>query len=420
MDNKIYTVAILGVGARGGDVYGRILKTLTERFKIVSLCDLRRERLDMYGPEFSVPENARFESEQEFFKEKRADILIVATQDADHVRHAISAFELGYDVLLEKPITDSKEECERILAAQKKSGSKALVCHVLRYAPAFLKAKELIESGIIGQLVTINALERVGYWHQAHSFVRGNWRSTEYTAPMILAKCCHDLDLLQFYAKSKCKSISSIGDLAYFKKENAPEGSADRCTECKLVDTCPYSAKKIYIDAWKDAECPSDTWPFNVISPAPNTEQNLWHAIKDGSYGRCAFQCDNNVVDHEITQMTFENGVKATLTMMGFTKEGGRRIHFFGTLGEIVLEELEESITIRLFGKETTVIDMSVDNVGGYYHGGGDVGLINSLYDAISGKTNAATSLEASIESHLMGVYAEFSRLEGGKTINIR
>ena len=187
MSEKIFSAAILGVGARGGDVYGRIMASMPDKFKIVSLCDLKKERISFYGEEFGVAEDARFQTEEEFFEKKRADVLIVATQDADHVRHAIKGFELGYDILLEKPITDSKKECERLLAAQKKYGGKALVCHVLRYAPAFTKAYEILESGAIGKLICIEALERVGYWHQAHSFVRGNWRSTKYTAPMILS-----------------------------------------------------------------------------------------------------------------------------------------------------------------------------------------------------------------------------------------
>ena len=419
MSNRIFTVAILGVGARGADVYGRIMANQPDKFKIVSLCDLREERLSVFGKEFGVSEDNRFTNEESFFERKRADALIIATQDADHVRHAIRAFELGYDVLLEKPITDSEKECKRLLAAQKKYNRKALVCHVLRYAPAFVKSFELIEKGEIGRLVCIDALERVGYWHQAHSFVRGNWRSTDYTAPMILAKCCHDLDLLQYYAKSKCKSISSVGDLTYFTSENAPEGAADQCVSCKHSDSCPYSAKKIYIDMWKENGSPEDTWPYNIIAQAPLDEDKLLHSIKTTPYGRCVYRCDNNVVDHEITEINFENGVKANLTMTAFTYRGGRRLHFFGTLGELILEEENDTLTLNRFGKESEVIDISIKNTGGYSHGGGDINLILEFYDVLCGKENASTSLEASLESHLMGIYAEKSRLRCGKKYSV-
>ena len=416
---KIYTVAIIGVGARGADAYGWQINDAKDRFNIVALCDLRQERLERYGNRWNVPENARFTDENEFFKEKRADLLLVSTQDKDHVRHCLKGFALGYDIMTEKPLTDKKEECEMLLDAQKKSGKKALVCHVLRYAPAFVKAAEIINSGAIGKLVAINALERVGYWHQAHSYVRGNWRNTNSSAPMILAKCCHDLDLLQYYAKSKCESISSVGDLVYFKKENAPEGAAERCTDCKYVDTCPYSAKHIYIDVWHNRNCPTDIWPYNVVSTPPHTEEKLYESIKTGPYGRCVYHCDNNVVDHQLTTMTFENGVKATLTMTGFTAPGGRRYHFHCTLGELVLDELESRLTIQKYGEEVQAIDLAELDDGGYAHGGGDYFLIQTLYDVLEGNVSAATSFDASIESHLMGIYAEESRLQGGKLMQV-
>ena len=294
-----------------------------------------------------------------------------------------------------------------------------MVCHVLRYAPAFVKAFEILKSGAIGELVSFDALERVCYWHQAHSFVRGNWRTTKYTAPIILAKCCHDLDLLQYYAGSKCKSISSLGDLMHFKPENAPADSSDRCVLCPRVDTCPYSAKRIYLDMWKSEEELSDTWPYNVIAQAPVDEKKLWNAIESGPYGRCVYKCDNDVVDHQLTQVLFENGVKANLTMMGLTANGGRRINFFGTMGELILEEETDTLTLKRFGEEVEVIDVSIKNVGGYYHGGGDVNLIEALYSMLSGNADPATSLEASVESHLMGIYAEKSRKCKGRKYSI-
>ncbi len=424
---KQFTVAILGVGARGGNVYGRLIKGFPEKFKIVSLCDTRKERLDAFGAEFCVSENARFLNEEEFFQEKRADLLVVATQDADHTRHCLKGFELGYDILTEKPLTDKEDECYALLEAQKKYGGKALVCHVLRYAPAFLKAAELIDEGKIGRLVAIDALERVTYWHQAHSYVRGNWRTTKHSAPMILAKCCHDLDLIQYYAKSKCKSVSSVGGLTYFTSENAPEGAAKRCLNCKYVESCPYSAKRLYLDRWNKVYRPEDYWPYNVLVQAPVTEEKLVKALEEGPYGRCVFYCDNDVVDHQLTQMSFENGVKASLTMTAFTTDDGselyglgRRMNFHGTLGEIVLDELSDSVTLMPYGEKEQVFKINALGDNGYGHGGGDFHLIRELYDALSGAQKSSTSLEASIESHLMGICAEKSRLKEGELIYLR
>ena len=218
---KQFTVAILGVGARGGNVYGRLIAGFPEKFKIVALCDIRQERLDAFGKEFNVKEENRFTDEKEFFKEKRADLLVIATQDQDHVRNCLQAFEKGYDILMEKPITDNKEECKAVLAAQKKYGCKALICHVLRYAPAFLKAAELIETGKIGRLVAIDALERVTYWHQAHSYVRGNWRTTKHSRPRPYPILCRlkmqngvlrwRIDLLQCRQRARRRGKTLLG-----------------------------------------------------------------------------------------------------------------------------------------------------------------------------------------------------------------
>lgn len=415
--NTIKTVAILGVGARGADAYGSLINEMTDKFKIVSLCDFRQDRLDRFSKVFNVAKELCFTDENEFFKEKRADLIIIATLDSDHVRHCLKAFEKGYDVMLEKPITGKREECKMLLEAQKKYGCKALVCHVLRYAPAFLKVAELINNGEIGRLVCIEALERVAYWHQAHSYVRGNWRNTKTTTPMIIAKCCHDLDLLQYYAKSKCTSVSSIGELTYFRKENQPEGAADRCVNCKYADTCVYSAKDYYIDRWERVGCPKDIWPYNVVVDVPHTKEKLQKAMENGPYGRCVFACDNDAVDHQYVQMTFDNGVKASLTMTAFTSTPGRRMYFHGTLGEIILEEVNETISIHKYGQERRTIDVKMLCEKGYGHGGGDFGLVSSLYDFLEGKADASTSLEHSIESHLMGICAEESRLQGGKLV---
>ena len=419
MKNGIYTVAILGVGARGGDIYGNLLAEQSGRFKITALCDLRTERLERFGKKFKVEKGALFTDEKEFFKRKRADLLVVATQDADHARHAEAGFSLGYDILLEKPVTDSKQACTDILVKQKETGRKALVCHVLRYAPAFLKTAELIDGGVIGKLVLINALERVSYWHQAHSYVRGNWRTEKESAPMILAKCCHDLDLLQFYAKSRCLNVSSVGGLTFFTESNAPEGSAARCTDCKYITSCPYSAQTIYVTNWEKKGKPEDAWPYNIVAEAPLTKDKLIFAIQNGPYGRCVFRCDNDVTDHQIVTMQFENGVKAELTMTAFTAGGGRRYHFFGTYGDIVLEMANETITVNRFGKEPEVIDVSLLTENEYGHGGGDRFLIDTLYDVLEGKEVAATSLADSIESHLMGISAEESRKNNGKLVYV-
>ena len=414
MESTVKTVAVIGCGARGCGTYARIMKgSFSDRFRVVALCDVKPELLERYGEIHEVPEEDRFTDETVFFEKKRADLLLVCTQDADHTRMIIKGLSLGYDILAEKPLTASRKDCRALLAAQKKYGGKVLVCHVLRYAPAFRKVAELLDAGEIGKLAAIEATEQVWYPHQAHSFVRGNWRNSKETSPMIIAKCCHDLDLLQYYAGSRCRSISSVGDLSWFKPENAPEGAADRCTECPHIDTCPYSAKRIYIDRWKNYP---DSWFSYIIAfERPLTEEALEKAIQDGPYGRCVYHCDNDVVDHQMTTMTFENGVKATLTMTAFTANGGRIMSFYGSLGEIVLNEDENTVKLMKFGEEPQVWKISELVTSGSGHGGGDYGLVAELADMVDGNAPARTSLAASIESHLMAICAEESRLAGGK-----
>lgn len=417
MTKNKFTVAIIGVGGRGGYAYGTLISQLPDQFEIVALCDINTEKLSYFSKKFNVAQQNLFVDEDEFFQKKRADVLIIATQDKDHVRHATKAFRLGYDILLEKPITDNREEMQELLALQKETGCKALVCHVLRYAPAFMKAAELLESGVIGRLVSINAIEQVGYFHQAQAYVRGYWRKAENSTPMILAKCSHDLDLLQFYANSTCESLSSVGDLTYFTAENAPAGATERCLDCPHQNTCPFSAKTQYLDNWLRDR--TDTYPYNVPCHAPITEEKMRAALQNTIYGKCVFRCDNDVVDHQITQMAFQNGVKATLTMTAFTRHSGRRMEFFGTNGQITLDEVRDFIRVGVFGEPEYEMKISDLLPPATLHGGGDHGIVHTLYDMLTGKALEKTALVHSAESHLMGIAAEESRKAGGKLVYV-
>ncbi|MCQ2787254.1 MAG: Gfo/Idh/MocA family oxidoreductase [Bacilli bacterium] len=415
---KKIKVAIIAGGSRGINAYGTLMKQ-GEKFQVVSVCDCRDVRLALAKKEFSIPNNLLFKNENDFFKKKLADVCVVATQDQDHVRHAIKAMSLGYDVLLEKPITPSKKECLHLLDAQKKYKKKVIVCHVLRYAPAYLEVAKLIDKGTIGELIDIDALEQVVYWHQAHSFVRGNWHSSKETSPMILAKCCHDMDLLQYYAKSRCKCLSSMGALDFFNKKHQPKGASNRCQTCKYIDSCAYSAKNIYLKLWKERGSPKNAWPFNVTCTTyPLTEKNIKKAYENNEYGQCVFTCKNDVVDHQQTIMTFENGVTANLCMTAFTGRSGRIYKFHGTYGEIDLDEEKQEVIIKRFGeKEVTKPFAKIMKKDNFGHGGGDVGLVNALYDIITNKNDAATTLASSVESHLMCFAAEESRLKNGQVI---
>lgn len=424
--NKIITVSIIGCGARGGIAYGQYIDTLKDKYRIVSLCDIDPVRLNKFGNMFGVSPENRFLKEEEFWKEKRSDLLLVCTLDRLHVPMAEKGLKLGYDLLLEKPISDDPSELRNLLSVANESGRRVVVCHVLRYTAMMRKIKNLLDAGSIGQLVSVDHTENVVFWHEAHSYVRGNWHSKEETTSMIMAKCCHDLDLLQYFIGSRCKSVSSMGDLRYFKKENAPAGCADRCSQCKYEDTCVYSAKRIYIEQWKNVGCPENEFPFNLVTDAfPTTEEALEKAVKESRYGKCVFKCDNDVVDNQTTIMQFENGVTATLKMEAFVKYGGRDIRFFGTEGELELRENENTIVLKKYFGGDTVWKISelVDELGGQgagAHGGGDHRMIDNLYSILTNQNQAPeTSLEKSIESHYMAIAAEESRMQGGKLVEL-
>lgn len=423
MSGKIVRIAIAGVGSRGKNAYGLELLNMKDRAKVVAVADIDPERLALAGDAHGVPDEMRFPSAEAMLAmPKLADAMLVCTQDRQHVPHAVAALKKGYDVMMEKPISPKLEDLQEITKVSRENGRRVVVCHVLRYTPFFQTIKKTIDSGVLGEIVSIQALENVRYWHQAHSFVRGNWRREEDTSPMILAKCCHDLDYLVWLCGKKCERVSSYGSLMYFKKSNAPEGAALRCTQgCKAKESCPYDAEKIYLTN-KDTGilCGNVEWPIDVLAENP-TEEKIRHAIETGPYGRCVFHCDNDVVDHQIVNMQMEGGASLSLTMSAFTSIGGRTIKVMGTLGDLWGDMHENRIRIGVFGKEPQVIDLGKEEKDFAGHGGGDRLLMEQFVDLMQGKEpdGTITTLETSVESHLVALAAEKSRLENGESIEI-
>ena len=414
---NLITVAVIGCGNRG-QCYTELILKKPEKFKVTAICDTSKTQLQNIKSLYSF-EADEFLDEDEFFKEKRADLLIISSPDRNHVRQAVAAMRLGYDLLLEKPISDSREELDALLNTQKETGKTVMVCHVLRYGAGYRKCKEILDSGVLGRLYSIDSSERVVYWHWAQAYVRGIWASLEKSLPAILAKCSHDLDLLQYYADSECDTLSSIGELGFFNRENAPKDSTDRCIDCPHIDTCPYSAKRIYIDRWIEQGRPRFMWPFyRACSTDPITEEGLYEGIRTGDFGRCAYKCPVDMVDHQFIQMQFKNGVKASHKMV-FGALPGRRIVFYCTLGELVFDERDDSITVMPFGKEPEVIGINAIIEGGHTHGGGDSQLVDELYGMLICENEVVTSLSRSVECHLMGIAADESRKLNGEIVKV-
>lgn len=419
---KRFSVAILGAGSRGS-MFGELMQKHRSQFEITAICDINPAQREKCKKLFKLEDSQIYADEEHFFDSRKADVLVIASFDKEHVRQCIRAMHLGYDVLMEKPISDSREELAALLQVQKETGRTVVICHELRYGAAYEKLSELLSAGVVGQLIAIDAMERVAYWHQAQAYVRIQSAFNDITHPTILAKCSHDLDLIQHYAGSRCETVSSVGGLGFFRKENAPEGSTERCVDCPHMEACPYSAKRVYIDGWKNNGRPEFAWPYNKVSlKKPTTEQDLYDGICTTYFGKCVFRCgiavNPHVVDHQLVQMKFENGVVATLKML-FAAEPGRRINLFGTHGEVLMDERVGTIEVRPYGEEKQVIDFSSLPGGSYGHGGGDDRLVDQLYAVLTHTEENRTSLAESVESHLMGISAEKSRLSGGLLVSV-
>lgn len=419
---KVFSVAILGAGNRGNNFCREMFKR-NDRYTIASVCDFNPKQIEKVRLWLDLPDECFFTDENEFFKEKRADVVVIATYDKYHVPQCLKALKLGYDVLLEKPISDDRNEINELLKVQKETGRSVTVCHELRYGPAFEKLYELICDGVVGKIMAIDATERVAYWHQAQAYVRIQSAYNDVTHPTILAKCSHDLDLVQHYARSRCSTVSSVGELRYFREENAPEDSTERCLDCPHVDTCAYSAKKIYLERWQKDGCPQEEWPYaKVTLKRPFDINDLIEGLNTTYFGKCAFKChvesNEHVVDNQIVQMKFENGISAVLKMV-FAAVPGRLINIFGTEGELLLDERRDHIEVFRYGEGREIIDFNTLIEGGHGHGGGDGRLLDELYNVLCGTAQNRTALSESVECHLMGIAAEESRLSGGSAVKV-
>lgn len=422
MKNRL-TVAIGGLGNRGLDTYAAELAKYPEEVKIVAVADIDVEKVKKAKLLYHIPEKYCFFSIEEMLEqEKLADFMVIATPDRLHVPPAMIALEKGYDLLLEKPISPDIEECKAITGLARKLNRKVVICHVLRYTPFYKKLKQIIDEGKVGEVVSIMAIENVGYYHQAHSFVRGNWRNSVESSPMILQKCCHDTDILTWLAGNTAKTVSSFGSTYLFKKEKAPQKAVHRCLDgCPVKDSCVFDAEKIYITDERTGVAAGNTgWPNTVLTISPSVK-TVYEALKTGPYGRCVYYCDNDVVDHQIVNINLENGATISLTMSGFTSEFTRYIKIMGTAGEIIGDMSSNLITYWPFGGSKQIIDVNKlsDNFSG--HGGGDAGLIREFLDYLLGKavSSSITSLDVSTDSHYIAMAAEESRLAEGKAISI-
>ena len=409
-------VAIIGFGSRGR-MFGNLIKN-DDTVKLVAVADTV-EASRMTGTEYGVPETMCFDSADSFFAQgKICDAVFICTQDAQHIEMTLKALELGYDICLEKPAAVNIEDCVLIRDTANKLGRKVMLTHVMRYAPFYQQIKQMIDNGILGEIVTLNQTENIAYWHFALSYVRGPWKKMADSSATIIAKCCHDLDIINWLIPAKCTSVSSYGNLYYFNRAHAPEGSADYCVDCapEVKESCLYNAYNVY---------PQRMNTSVVGGTARLKGRDIYKILdnKEDVIGRCVFRGDNDAIDNQVVNMIFDSGATAHLTMTAFSERCYRYVKVHGTKGEVYGDADEGILYLTEYGKPQQVIDVNkfTDRNLDDGHGGGDYFLYRDFIDYITlnSPSMTRTTIDDSIESHLIGFKAEESRLNGGIALKI-
>ena len=401
---------IIGLGGRSRAYLNALKEHFPDKFEVLAVAEPDKRKREAAIKEFNVPAGNAFETDTEFFKKPRlSDVAIIGTQDSLHYRETISAIEKGYDIILEKPISNKLSEILDIYECYKNHPEVSItVCHVLRYGKFFKKLKEIVDSKKFGNVVSIAHNENVGYYHFAHSYVRGHWNNSKTSGPLIMTKSCHDMDILLYLLGDKrCRTVSSVGELNYFCEKNFDTKTmAENCVDCPQKKTCAYSAVKIY------GSEKIKTVVFD-LSDAQKAEKEL----KKSRYGRCVFKCDNNVVDHQSTSIMFEGGVTATFNLSAFTAKVNRSIKITCETGEIRgLEKPYVIETTDFKNDKTEVIDLNIKESG---HGGADANFIKTFMEKYVSARPMESALERSIESHIMALMAEKSRKYSGRLQNV-
>ncbi len=409
------TAAVVGAGHRS-ILYASYALRNPDELKVVAVADPNENRRRDFAEIHSIPPDMCFETAEELAAKGRlADTVINGTMDQYHVATSLPLIEAGYHILLEKPIAPTEAEVRALLAAARKYDRRVMICHVLRYAPFYTEIRKRVACGEIGDLVMVQTVENVSYHHMAVGFVRGKWRREGESSSMLIAKCCHDLDLITWMKSGVAPiSVSSYGSLMQFRPENAPKGSGTRClVDCSIERECPYSAMKNYVE--------QGIWGFYAWEPIehlkPTIEQKIESLKTDNPYGRCVWRCDNDVVDHQSVIVEFQDGSTASHNMVGATSRPCRSMHLVGTKGEIqgVMEEGAFVVRHPDARKGHEYSEERVEcSVTGDGHGGGDMRLVEDFVRVIRGEEHSisTTDLEDSVYGHLIGFGADTSRIE--------
>ena len=419
---------IVGAGNRGTG-YSNYALSHPEALQIIGVVDPSALRRKVASEKFKIPSTQVFKSVSELLeKPKIADVVINGTMDLDHVSTSLPLLSSGYDILLEKPFATSETEMWELIKKSRQHKRKLMICHVLRYSPFYRKIKERVADGQIGTIINIQTNEHVSYHHMAVAFVRGKWRSKlESGSSMLMAKCCHDLDLIMWMKSGiNPKTVASFGSNKQFRPENAPPGAGTRClVDCTIESDCLYSARKHYIDKpdrWKFYVWESDVFN-NILYRDRPTQSDRIEQLKSSDYGRCVWDFNNDIVDHQSVIIEFEDGSTATHNMVGGSARPARNIHILGTTGEILGVFEDSKFVVRKIDPgpnrdySEEIVDLNIQgDIDGSHggHGGGDQRLIEDFVRFVKGypPSISCSSIEDSINSHLVGFKADQSMEE--------
>ena len=451
--SDIIQAILIGAGQRGANAYAPYALRHPGEFCIVAIAEPVSERRLRFASQHNIPEENVYETwEPLLTRPKMAQAALICTQDQQHTAPALMALRAGYDILLEKPMATREGDCLELVKTAEECNQQLHICHVLRYTPHFQKMRQIVQSGELGQIINVSHRENVSYWHMAHSFVRGNWANSAHSSPMILAKCCHDFDILLWVLGRSCQQLSSVGSLSHFNTENAPPGAPEYCLDgCPSANTCPYYAPFIYQDLkplWCSFVATSSgysrwivqlqqhapwlvktlsalippirqvsnyrRWPLSVVANDPSPE-NVLEALRKGPYGRCVYHCDNNVVDHQVVLMQFEDNISVSLTMHGHSHIEYRTTRIEGSratlLGEFGIGGSRIEVRDHRSGKRKRI---STGGEAGQGHGGGDEALMAAFITSLrTGGSQALTLGRQSLESHILAFAAERARIDG-------
>ncbi|HCE43241.1 MAG TPA: hypothetical protein DET40_06815 [Lentisphaeria bacterium] len=409
---KAVSLALIGAGNRGAGIFGQYALEMPHRTKFITVVEPDAAKRKAFAARHNIPESKCFDSISAFFAAppKGIEGVIIATLEDQRIEPIMKSMEQGWDILVEKPLCTNKEELIKLYDATKNYGKILIVCHQMRLSPIYRTIKSLIDSGDYGDIVCVQHSENLSWHHMAHSFVRGFFNNDSLT-PMLLAKSCHDMDMLT-YLLGKAVKVASFGSLKYFRKENCPKGAPKFCLDgCPHYQSCPYHVMKIYFDHDTD---PAYIRQMGVVED----KEHLLELMKKNRFGKCVFQTDNNVVDNQTVQIEFEGDVHASFTMCGHNGIGRRMTKISMTNGEIDYDGISGDIKTYRFEPR---LDSAIKVVAKGTHGGGDRAIMDNFIDAIvtRDKSILLTPIQNSLEGHLLVFAAEESR-KNGKVVGIR